>query len=180
MMSGMDDDVALQNLVAKQAITEALFTYCRALDRMDKPAAYAVWHAGGTADYGSIFTGTGAEFIDWVWQSHELMDSHSHQITNVLVEVDGEQAVSESYVTVALRFGTATGEPTDIVTRGRYLDRWSRVEGRWAIDQRAFVDDFNSAYAVGPMTGADSVGARTRRDPSDLSYSLFSGPDSAS
>lgn len=32
----------LETLSAKQAITEVIYGYCRALDRMDMPGAYAV------------------------------------------------------------------------------------------------------------------------------------------
>src|SRR5665213_3060327 len=94
---------ALRELVAKQAITEAIYRYCRGLDRMDREVALSVWHPAGTADWGeTYFQGTGAGFIDWVWEVHAGFERHSHQITNILIEVNGDRAVSESYVTVAL------------------------------------------------------------------------------
>src|SRR5947208_14505381 len=113
----------LETLAAKQAITEVIYRYCRGLDRMDRALTLSVWHQGGTADYGEeMYVGTGEGFIDWVWKQHALFDRHSHQITNILIEVDGDQAVSESYVTVALRSGGADAV-VDTVSRGRYLDR---------------------------------------------------------
>src|SRR2546423_5558199 len=103
-------DEKLETLVAKQAITEVIYRYCRGLDRMDRDLAVSVWHPGGAADYGDdMYVGTGEGFIDWVWKQHALFERHSHQITNILIEVDvdSERAVSESYVTVALRSGVA-------------------------------------------------------------------------
>ena len=104
----------LQDLVDKQAIRDVLSRYCRGLDRMDTEMAKAVWYPEGTALYEGIYEGTGHGFIDWVWQAHAAMERHSHQITNVLIELDEagtgqaastevtRKATSEAYVTVVL------------------------------------------------------------------------------
>ena len=126
---------ALEVLVAKQAITEALHRYCHGLDRFDRGQA-DIWHPGGTASYEGIFEGTGAGFLDWVWPVHETFERTSHQVTNILIDVDGDGATSETYVTVCLR-----GTDADIVGRGRYHDTWSRREGRWGVDVRRYSDD---------------------------------------
>ena len=49
---------------AKLAITEVLYRYCRALDRMDRDLADTIWHPGGTADYGPTFQGPAAGLLD--------------------------------------------------------------------------------------------------------------------
>jgi len=154
-------------LAAKQAITEVLYRYCRGLDRMDRALALSVWHADGTARYEEWFDGTGAAFVDWVWRVHAEVLRHSNQITNVLIEVDGDRAVSESYVTVCLRTKPHEGGATDIESRGRYLDRWSRRDGRWAIEHRQYVDDIMHTVAV-PDDAAAAItsGHRDRDDPS--------------
>ena len=94
----------IREVAAKSAIRDVLTSYCRSMDRMDRDLALGVWHPGGTCEYIDMFEGTGAGFVDWVWEQHEGMLRHSHQITNVLMEVDvdGDRAVSEAYVTVAL------------------------------------------------------------------------------
>ena len=128
--------MSLEALLAKQAITEQLHRYCHGLDRFDRAQA-DIWHDGGTASYAGIFEGTGAGFLDWVWPVHEGFEATSHQVTNILVELDGlDRATRETYVTVCLRSAAA-----DIVDRGRYLDTWSRRDGRWGIDARRFVGD---------------------------------------
>ena len=159
-------DAPLQTLVAKQEIRDVLSRYCRGLDRMDKEMAYAVWHEGGTAHYHGIYEGTGHGFVDWVWEAHAGMERHSHQITNVLIEVDGERASSEAYVTVVLwTLPEDDGAQTEIVARGRYLDRWSRRDGRWAIDHREHLVDAHSNHALsrGEVSEAST---RDVRDPS--------------
>ena len=131
---------SVRELLAKQAITEALHSYCHGLDRFDRGLA-DIWHEGGTADYGAIFEGTGAGFLDWVWPVHETFEVTSHQVTNILVTVDGDQATSETYVTVCLR-----NAEMDIVNRGRYSDTWSRRDGRWGVDHRTYTDDIPQTF----------------------------------
>ena len=126
---------SLEDLAAKQAITEALHSYCHGLDRFDRALA-DIWHEGGIANYEGIFEGTGAGFLDWVWPVHEGFERTSHQVTNILIDVNGDQATSETYVTVCLR-----GAEVDIISRGRYHDRWSCRDGRWGVDERGYTDD---------------------------------------
>jgi len=164
------DERVIQELADKQAITEMLYRYCRALDRMDADMARSVWHPGGTADYGSMFRGTGDEFVEWVWQAHAALERHSHQITNILIDVDGDTATSESYVTVALRTLPHDGGATEIEGRGRYLDRWARREGHWAIDARRYVHDLQREHAAAPI---DPAADDSRRDRTDPSYELI-------
>src|SRR2546426_192054 len=98
------------------------------------------------------------------------MERRSHQITNILIEVDGDSAASEAYVTVALRTKAEAGQATEIVARGRYVDRWSRRDGRWAIDHRHFVTDLQTAEAA-PALDADA--GESRRDRTDPSYEVL-------
>jgi hypothetical protein len=58
----------------------------------------------------------------------------------------------------------------DIFVRGRYLDRWSRRNGVWAIDHRIHVPDHATTFPVPESTPAEAAGARDRSDPS---YQLF-------
>jgi len=162
----MDRD--LQDLLAKQAITEQIYTYCRALDRMDRPAALAVWHDDGLADYGSIFKGTGAGFVDWVFEGHKRLASHSHQITNILIEVGDGVAASESYVIASLRSDDGAAASETIV-RGRYADRWSYRNGRWAIEERTYVHDFDAVLS----DVQSSIVGWGKRDESDPSHAVM-------
>jgi hypothetical protein len=85
-------------------ITAVMHRYCRAMDRIDAKLGYSVWHDDGTADYGPFFKGSGRDFIDWVCNFHRTLISQFHQVTNILIDVMGEHATSESYVTAALLF----------------------------------------------------------------------------
>ena len=160
-------DQRLHTLFAKQEIRDVLSRYCRGLDRMDKEMAYSVWHEGATADYYDMYKGTGHGFIDWVWQAHAGMQCHSHQITNVLIEVDGDTAVSEAYVTVALwTLPDDKGQQKEMIGRGRYLDRWSFNAGVWAIDHREHVLDMHTLHDL----HKGSISAQSTRDINDASF----------
>jgi hypothetical protein len=150
-------------------ITQLVYRYCRAMDRMDHELGYSIWHEGATADYGEgLYQGSGKGFIDWVCEQHSRMIAHSHQVTNVIIELDGDLAGTESYVTAALRLNDG-GELKQITVRGRYLDRWSRREGRWGIDRREYVQDFDDVRGI----TATGIPERGQRDKSDLSYAVL-------
>lgn len=152
------------DLAARLAITDQLHNYARAMDRIDPALAYAVWHDDGTADYGPMFGGTGRQFVDWVCETHARMIAHAHRISNILIRIDGDRAASEAYVQATLHF-RQDGTLRQATAHGRYLDRWSRRDGRWAIDHRVYVQDLDEIRDAGtPITGG--WGRRDRDDPS--------------
>ena len=60
---------------------------------------------------------------------------------------------------------------TEIRVWGRYIDSWSKRDGRWGIDHRIAIRDFDDMRTVTPM----SDDARSRRDREDPSYSVLKG-----
>jgi hypothetical protein len=158
---------------AKMAITEAIYRYCRAVDRMDQQMAAAVFHPGATADYGTTFSGSAEALIDNLWTNHAKLLGHSHQVTNILIEVslggeEGDRAASEAYAFGTLWNATDEGVLVVLTAYGRYIDQWSTRNGVWAIDHRRFVYDlvYTSTPSVAPEA-ADNPLARlaARRDP---------------
>ena len=170
----------IETLLAKDAIRETIYRYCRVLDRMDKQGAYDLWNKDSVTLYHGIYEGTGPGFIDWVWESHGTMERHSHQITNIMIDVDGDTAVSESYVTVTLWMPTGEeGRKVEIISRGRYLDNWSRQPGRngevrWGLDRRENVTDLQTVTTV----DASELPDASRRDSQDPLYALLAGSES--
>lgn len=159
----------LEQLADKQAITEQIYRYCRSVDRLDLPLGRAVFHEDATADYGSgAYTGTGHGAIEWICAAHRQLLSHSHQVSNILIELDGNRAGSESYVTATLRL-EREGKVMQIEVWGRYCDRWSRRDGAWRIDHRDSVIDHDSIREVTPMNRHE----RGRRDDTDPSYAAL-------
>jgi hypothetical protein len=164
--------VTVDELLAKQAIAEGLYRYCRGLDRMDREIYGTVFEGGARLEYGDYFSGTAEQFCDWVWDQHLATQGHSHQITNIIADVDtGDgKAASESYVTVCLRTRPdSSGAVVDIVERGRYLDVWRRLaDGTWRISSRRYLTDIQQV-----SDAAASPPPAIARDVTDPSYSLF-------
>lgn len=165
----------IETVVAKQAIGEVLYRYCRGIDRMDRALVLSCWHPDGTADYGEAYSGSASGFVDWVWPLHrEWFVAHSHQVANMLIEVsgDGRTAASEAYVTVAMRVRGSADGPSELVGRGRYLDRWSCRDGQWRIDHRRHVVDLRTVPPAGTASD-DAVPNTGSRGPDDPSYGVL-------
>ncbi len=149
----------------RQAITDLIYAYCRSVDRLDLPLGHGVWHADGTADYGaSFYQGPGAGVIDKICASHRGLLAHSHQVSNILISLDGDGAGSESYCTATLRL--QRGEALmQMSVWTRYVDRWSYRDGRWGIEHRIAIRDFDEIREVTGMSQPD-MGSRDESDPS--------------
>ena len=163
-MTGTRDE--LQVLLDKQAITEVIYRYGRSMDRLDRDLGYSVFWPEATADYHEqMYQGTGHGFVDMVMKAHLHFTAHSHQFSNILIEVDGDTARSETYGDVTLRRVDDEGRCTDVRNLCRYVDRWERRNGEWRIIARAYLHDFD---ASGPAVG--SYATTGRRDRLDASY----------
>jgi SnoaL-like domain len=181
--SGHQGEAGGGDQVAKEAIREALYRYCRGEDRLDAQLSESLWHQDGTATYGlngSIFDGP---VSDWAKTSHAGLTNFlgsSHQMGNILIEVIGDRAVSESYVTARVWKRLEDDSMWQRITIGRYLDRWSCRDGIWAVDHRTFIVDLAySPTSAPPDPKNDRPGQNdpkayeAKRDRNDPSYDLF-------
>ena len=163
-MQGTPDPSRLADVMA---IQEQIYNYCRSVDRLDVPLGHGVFHEDSYADF-PTYQGTGQGWIDAVCVAHLDFLHHSHQVTNVLIQVDGDSAGSEAYVTANLR----QQQGDRLINRmfsARYIDTWSKRGGRWAIDRRDCVVDFSEERDVTSLFGD----ARSARDSSDPSYGVL-------
>lgn len=160
-----------ETLAAKQAITELLYSYCRSVDRLDRALGHSIWHPGSEADYGDFYKGDGPGVIELICEQHSHLLCHSHQIANILIDVQGETAASESYVTASLRL-RQEDQLKQMTVWSRYIDSWSRRDGAWGLDRRKALRDFDEVREVSAMTAPEGEGARGRED---ASYTVFSG-----
>lgn len=159
------DTATIQRLVDHQAITDQLNRYARAMDRIDNELGRSVFHEDAPADYGEIFQGTGHEFVEWVSGMHKTLLTHAHQLGNVLINIDGNRAGSEAYVSVGARLRAEDGTLIGLTSRGRYIDQWEkRDDGIWRISHRRYIQEMDDAGAV--QSTYATGGSRDREDPS--------------
>jgi ketosteroid isomerase-like protein len=162
-------DPELQRRLDIDAIRDALMRYCRGVDRLDADIISSVYHPDAHDDHaGRIFNGetVGQGLVDWML---ETMDATSHNITNSIVEVDGDTAGSEAYTT-SMHLHTVDGEQRLMLALARYVDRFERRHGEWKIIDRLVVPDF-TADVDAQVFDFLSPGRRDRTDPS---YSVLS------
>jgi len=163
----MSDELEL--LLAEREITRRLTEYCRAMDRCDYELGKSVFHPGTYVDYGESYRGSADGFVDWGLGAHRYLDHHLHRISNITIEVAGDEAGSETYVEAVFRM-TRDGKPMEMRSAGRYVDRWRRIDGRWAISARTYLHTTDSLRALDdapkPITG-------TRYDHDDPSYAAL-------
>jgi hypothetical protein len=164
-MSGSD---SLRTVADRQAIADLIYRYCRAMDRIDAKLGYSVFHEDSVVDYDRFYSGTGRGFIDMVCEQHRHALIHSHQVTNIIIELDGDRAGSESYVTSVLRY-MEDETLKQITVWARYVDQWSRRDGRWGIERRLAIRDFDEIRDV----AAASPPGRGTRDWTDPSYTVL-------
>ena len=169
----------LDVLLAKDAIMQQIYNYCRGLDRMDKPLALQVWHPDGTAEFGGGRIQKGSEFVEGAFKFHESFIAHTHQMVQTIIKVDGDKAVSETYANTSMMQALDERRTQGVLMlgkgvsmsliRGRYADRWSKRNGRWAIDHRRYIEDFRTVQEF-PEQPRATAGRRDRTDPSYAIY----------
>lgn len=174
----------VEDLADREAIRQCVMNYARGVDRHDRDLLMSVFHEDAVDDHG-MFAGGRVAFVDWALHMHqEAHLSHQHCIFNHVCEVDGDVAHAETYyMFVGMN---RTGDPF-AAGGGRYIDRFEKRGGRWAISTRVCVRDW-APLAVRPDMADPSVltavlanippalrnfmknGPRSSRDTEDLSY----------
>ena len=169
----MKPDTTLAMLIAKDEITETLAAYCRAVDRLDMDLGRSVFHEDAVADYGAMYQGTGHGFLEFVRTAHLTMLTTGHHIGGITIRVDGDLAGSECYVIARLRMAAPDGGLTDIVSHGRYVDRWERrADGVWRIAHRRYLHTMDERRTI----EAASFPTTGTRDADDPSYEVLRAP----
>jgi SnoaL-like domain len=162
------------------AIAQVLYRYCRGIDRMDADMTLACFASDAVLDYASLYKGDPGGFVRWLWPIHAAMKGHTHSISNIFLEQTAERLqTSEAYVMTTLRM-SLTDNLVDLVSTGRYLDRWKNSSTGWVIDRRTYLSDLTT---VRPVVSADLSQTlprlpgphpvRVARDRGDLSYELL-------
>ena len=165
---------ALAALVAKQEITEVLFRYCRGCDRADEAALRACFHPGSIHSHGG-FKGLSADFVERAMQIVRPLKSCTHMLTNVMIELSGDRAVSECHFLAHQRRGKTDGSgEEDMFLKGRYLDRFEKRGGAWKIVSRTGLHDFERVVEPADRTLAAAPAEQLgRKWPDDPLYAML-------
>jgi hypothetical protein len=154
---------------ARESIRQQLCNYGRGVDRRDKALLRSVWHADGTLDYSMPGVTTPEQLIDVLWSSDEPTDVWLHPLTAISIEVEGDRAASEAYVSARSYRSTSKTRVRETLIHARYLDGWSFRDGRWAIDHRVAITDIRITREI----EGEVWRSQGRPDKSDPSYAVF-------
>ncbi|OJX67039.1 MAG: hypothetical protein BGO95_09905 [Micrococcales bacterium 73-13] len=163
------DEAALQRLLDRESIRDALIRYSRGLDRHDTEIVVSAFHPDAVDTHGR-FQGDPEELAEWGNREHaKRWLAHNHYLGNTSFDFDGDVCHTETYVLVVQRREDETG---DDVLGGRYVDRFERRSGQWRIARRVLILDWTGEM---PVTRPRShrlldVYDTGRWDRDDLSY----------
>lgn len=184
----MADDWIVE-LQAKQAITEVIYRYARAIDRMDEQLLRSVFHPGSRHSH--FYEGPSSDpgipsskespgdFVAFALGVLSAYSRTHHQLGNTLIQLLGDgAAVAETYFTAYHRL-RARGDPLapqnaydtemDYLVGGRYLDRFECHDNEWKIVQRTGMTDWvrlEPACSQGfNDIAANTIGRRAPDDP---------------
>jgi 3-phenylpropionate/cinnamic acid dioxygenase small subunit len=125
----------------RQAIQELLMTYAERVDAghfaaaasMFDHATYRVERADGSEPSAC----RGAEEVEEFMAGTRLYPDGTprtkHVVTNVVIDVDGDDATSRCYATVVQQTDAFPLQP---IASGCYVDRFERVAGQWRFSDR--------------------------------------------
>lgn len=143
-------------LADRLALRELAARYAHAVDRRDRDMFLSVFHPDGTlvlTDYSdpSVVTATlrGHGELAAVTARITRYDKTFHFVGTANYDVGRDQATGEVYC-VAHHLTPGLHGGTDYVMLVRYQDRYSRRDGRWAIDERRLVVDWTELRATNP------------------------------
>ena len=127
-------EAKLQRLVDRQEIIDCMLRYTRGIDRLDRELLMSAYHPDAIDDHGVVVMSE--DWCDWVFDFHaKHHNSHTHFISNQTLDIDGDVAHGETYFMFCC---TEKGKNINMMNTGRYIDRFERRCGRWAI-ARAYV-----------------------------------------
>ncbi len=169
----MELEKEMQKMLAKEAIREQIYTYCRALDRIDNELGYTIFAPEAEVDYGPTYKGTGKGFIDMMLDQHRKMIATHHMMTNILIKLNDDctEAASETYMYAACKYKNKAGVASFTVeARCRDIDKWELRDGKWVIVKRVVAGD--NTFMITPPRYTDDYnnGRDTVVDPS---YDFF-------
>lgn len=165
----------LEELADRLAIQDVLTKHSRGVDRAEEATLKSAYWPDATVAYGG-FNGLAHEFCEYLPAGIKQYAATQHTITNVDIDLRGDEARVETYVTAYHYFANDEGQDTEMTYLGRYLDRMVKRGDVWKIAHRQVVMDWNqNADATAVLEGPPFDGlARGSRHPDDPLYEHLS------
>jgi ketosteroid isomerase-like protein len=121
-----------------EEIRQVIARYCHYLDSVQPKLVASLFSDDAIVDIdANRVEGIGAieAFYEGLRAVYDLTPM-VHHVTNVVIDIDGDDATSQSYILVL-----NLGNPTAVGTTGRYDDRLRRIDGEWRFVARRAIFD---------------------------------------
>lgn len=164
----------VDELMSRAQITEILYAYARANDRLDEPLLRSCFWPESTHKHGK-FDGNSTDFINFALKILRSIKFCAHHISNPSIAINGDRAVSECYYFAHHRRDRKEGGgEEDAFFEGRYLDVFERRNGVWKIIRRRGLSDYNAPPIPAPTAVADwPAGQHSLRSREDDYYVMM-------
>lgn len=151
----------------REQVERCLLSYTRGIDRLDGELVAAAFHPGAVLEgYGSPDETTIEAFVDRAMTGLRAgYAATQHRMTNTTIEERGNHVAVETYV-LAFHIRENDDAPDQLFTfNGRYVDRFTEVDGQWRIAHRRLRYDWSTVDDIHATMPGDWVpGARDRND----------------
>ncbi len=137
----------LENLFGEMDIQRQLIKLARAMDEQDWGAVERILTPDIYADLGTGGIRGSSTVIGLIKSYLENCGATQHLLGNILIEIDGDTATSESYVS-DVHLSKDTSLDISFRTLGNYSDTWVKIDGEWRIAKRIK----NNRATLGSMT----------------------------
>ncbi len=162
----------VRGLLDKQAITEVILSYSRAVDRGDETLLRACYHDDAVEDHGGSFLGPASAYIEAILPALRSERLMTHTVTNILIELEGASlALSECYYLSFARYPDAE-PPFETLTLARAIDRFERRDGIWRIARRDLRWEWNREQPIAETWARGGIG-----DPATLLHGAKGATD---
>ncbi|MDE2404873.1 MAG: nuclear transport factor 2 family protein [Sphingomonadales bacterium] len=135
-----DRDAAIDRMLAREAIRDALCRYMRGQDRLDPVLHRSAFHDDAWVDCG-LMSGSADEFVTFAQGFLADLEGSQHIIGQAQIAVDGDRASGEVYFFAWHRI-REDGVPRDLAVAGRYVDEYACRDGDWRIVRRRELIDW--------------------------------------
>ena len=167
---GAERKAALDALLDKQAIREALEAFSRGMDRFDRAAFLSAFWPDAEIAAGP-FVGSAADCWDWAIAMHEEgQELTQHALLQSTIDLAGDTAHAETYY----QFAARNRDGTLMLAGGRYIDRLERRGAEWRIMLRTNQVEWSCLPPALPLPFGDlpdaALNGVSARGPDDPSY----------
>jgi 3-phenylpropionate/cinnamic acid dioxygenase small subunit len=161
----------LEEIADRISITDVITRYARSVDRQDFDLARTCYHPDAFDDHGR-YKGDVNGLIDFFRTLGATLRVTTHQMGTPHIELVGGTAWVETYC--MFRRDSYHASPQDAVLQGlRYLDRFEKRHGQWAIAYRQVVLDWEQSGALAPTPPSSATWSRGDHGEHDPSFEFL-------